>query len=355
MTDSGFVVLSETDSSYTDQAEIDAGDWRVVAGIGQGTGVISGCVVTAQGTPDSTVAVAAGQYAIRGIPVTCAGGNVNVLSGSANADGTTSLAANATYYRYDLIVGNISGQLGVIHGTAPSPAYPDYIVNPQWPDFDRSVNVVLAALFVPPTAAALTGIQTGMIVRKDVDVSAAAYVAPPHKYTLPTTPAGIAQTFDRSLGMNNQAAILQTGVLYLSAIYVPRAIITAASFRSQSTAASVPTHWWFALYDSSLVLLRQTADQTSTAWSTNTTKTVNFSSPYTITTAGLYYVGIQMTATTPCSLLGVARGGASGNDGANAFPPVLYGTSTGSLTDTAPNPAAAITFSGVGRPYAVLS
>ncbi len=352
MTDLGFTVPSETDAGYPDQSEFDTGDLRTVAGIGMGTGVISGCVVTAQVTPDDTVAVAAGQWAIRGIPVTFAGGNVNVLSGSANADGTTSSAANATYYRYDLIVGNISGQVGVIHGTVPAPAYADYVVNPQWPAYDRSVNVLLATLFIPPTAAGLTGVQTSMIVAKQVDVSAGAYVSPYHRYNLPT--GAIAQTFNRDTPSTNLGTtVLQTGVLYLSAIYLPRCIATSATFRSAGSGVGTPTHWWFALYDSALGLLRQTADQTTTAWAQNTTMNKSFTTPVTITAAGLYYVGIMITASTMPTMLGLARG--QSTDPALLFAPFLYGTSDGSLTTTAPPTAAAITISGVGRIYAFIS
>lgn len=166
-----FTVPNEASASYTDQAEIDSVDLAIITAGFNGTAVISGCAVTAQSTPDDTVAVASGSVRIHGSTQAVSAGNVNVLSGSANADGTTSSAADANYFRYDLIVANGSGQLGVLHGTVPAPAWPDYSVNPVFPTFDSTANVVLAAILVPPTAASITGIATSQIVRKDLTLS----------------------------------------------------------------------------------------------------------------------------------------------------------------------------------------
>jgi hypothetical protein len=165
-----FTVPNEASASYTDQAELDAMDIQVIVAGFAGTGVISGCLVTAQGSPDGTVAVSSGSIRVAGSTVSVTGANVSVMTGSANADGSTNSAANATYYRYDLIVANASGQLGVLHGTVPAPAWPDYSVNPTFPTVTKA-NCVLAAVLIPPTAASITGIASSQIVAKNVEFS----------------------------------------------------------------------------------------------------------------------------------------------------------------------------------------
>lgn len=83
-------------------------------------------------------------------------------------------------------------------------------------------------------------------------------------------------------------------------------VITSISVRSGATAAGTPTAYWVALYDDSATpaLLSQSADQTSTAWAANTTKTLALAAAQTIVRTGIYYVGIMVTATTPPTLLG---------------------------------------------------
>jgi hypothetical protein len=164
-----FSIPNEASASYTDQAELDSMDLQILANAVYGTGVYSGCLVTAQGTPDGTVAVSSGSYRIAGSTKTCAGGNVTVTSGSANPDGTTATAADANYYRYDLIVANASSQLGVLHGTVPAPSWPDYNVNPVFPTV-TSAYAVLAAVLIPPTASAITTIASTAIVAKNVAI-----------------------------------------------------------------------------------------------------------------------------------------------------------------------------------------
>ncbi len=98
---------------------------------------------------------------------------------------------------------------------------------------------------------------------------------------------------------------LATGVMTPVAISLRAGdVITSISARSGATAAGTPTNYWFALYDDTGALLGQSADQTSTAWAANTTKTLNLASPVTVARTGIYYVGIMVTATTPPTLLG---------------------------------------------------
>lgn len=83
-------------------------------------------------------------------------------------------------------------------------------------------------------------------------------------------------------------------------------VITNISCRSGATAANTPTNYWFALYSNAATpaLLAQTADQTSTAWGANTTKTLALATAQTITESGIYWVGIMVKATAVPTLLG---------------------------------------------------
>ncbi|GFH36629.1 hypothetical protein [Streptomyces pacificus] len=110
-------------------------------------------------------------------------------------------------------------------------------------------------------------------------------------------------------------------------------VITNISARSGATAADTPTNWWFALYSkaSTPALLAQTADQTTTAWAANTTKTVALSSPVTITESGIYWVGIHVKATAVPTLLGCVAAPAIATGERN-----LSQSSGSSLTATAP-------------------
>jgi hypothetical protein len=110
-------------------------------------------------------------------------------------------------------------------------------------------------------------------------------------------------------------------------------VITNVSFRSGATAAGTPTNWWFALYSNAATpaLLAQTADQTSTAWAANTTKTVALATAQTITVTGIYWVGIHVKATTVPTLLGTLVAPAIATGERN-----LSQSSGSSLTATAP-------------------
>lgn len=146
------------------------------------------------------------------------------------------------------------------------------------------------------------------------------------------------------------ASVLTSGRLYLVAIpIVSDETLTSATFISGTTALSGGTNQWFALYDSSRNLLRQTSDDGATAWAGTSTKTLNFSSTFTTTYSGLYYLGLMVAATTVPSLLRV-----NSQADVAALPPILAGNSTTGLTSTAPDPAAAI-IASANLPYAYVS
>jgi len=116
------------------QAMVDSGDFDVLVAAFAGTGVVSGCAVTAQGTPDMTLAVAAGTVAVAGTSVAVTGGNVTIT------------AANATNPRFDLVVVNNTGVKSVTAGTpAAQPVFPAIPAN----------SVVLASVRVPAGAGSI--------------------------------------------------------------------------------------------------------------------------------------------------------------------------------------------------------
>jgi hypothetical protein len=393
--------------------------------------------VTAQASPDGTVAVSSGSYRIGGSTKTCAGGTVSVISGSANPDGSTSSAADANYYRYDLIVADSSSHLGVLHGTVPAPAWPDYSVNPVFPTVTVAY-AVLAAILIPPTASGITTLASTTIVPKNLAISADAFHDQAHsltgtnhtgmtkgginvgtgadtstilavgtnthvltadstqtsgtKWAAPaaglatdtlwaakgdivtatandtaavvsvgtnnynlvadstvaagvswqpsrhdiTLPTGyIAQTVPRNMPLASSITI-STGKLHLQGIYLPTCTVTNIIVAGGG-AAVAPTHWWFALYNSSRTLLSQTADQLTAAWGADTIKTLALGSAQAVT-AGWYYIGFMMTAGT---IVGSIYSWPAMTN-LTAIAPVLGGDTTDTgLTTTAPSTAAA--------------
>lgn len=171
-------------------------------------------------------------------------------------------------------------------------------------------------------------------------------------YLRPT--AALAETFLRPGASTADGAVLSTGRLQLVAIPLPSGLlITSITFASKTTPGSGMTNQWFALFNNaaSPVLLRQTADDTSTAWAANSLKTLTLSSSFTTTYAGLHYLGIMVAGTVP-SLVCVN----SGTTYFASLPPVLTGTSTTGLTTPASFTSPALAPTGVSNvPYAYVS
>lgn len=154
-----------------------------------------------------------------------------------------------------------------------------------------------------------------------------------------------------SAGDTGQVA-LTTEVMTSVPIYLHAGdTITNISARSGATAANTPTNYWFALYSnaSTPALLAQTADQTSTAWAANTTKTLALATAQTIRESGIYWVGIMVKATAVPTLLGTV-----------AAPAVVTGernlsqSSGSSLAATAPATITSVTAKQF-VPYVVLT
>lgn len=147
------------------------------------------------------------------------------------------------------------------------------------------------------------------------------------------------ETMDRNLVNEVNTALLSSGRLSLSAIYIPAGTaISSISFWSATTAAGTPTNQLFGLYDSSLNLLRSSVNDTTTAWAANSRKTLALTSTFTTLYSGIYYLGLMVTATTVPTIKGnTAKVGGQLSAGA----PSMGGTSTTGLTTALPATAAA--------------
>jgi hypothetical protein len=149
---------------------------------------------------------------------------------------------------------------------------------------------------------------------------------------LSLAPTGaLAESYPRSGHSIGTNAVLSTGRLLLSAIALPAGLtITSISFMSGGTGLAGGTHQWFGLFNSSRVSLRYTTNDTSTAWSQNSIKTLSLTSQFVTTYGGLHYIGVNVTAGTVPTMVGptmfVQLVGLA---------PIVLGHSTTGLTDPA--------------------
>jgi len=151
-----------------------------------------------------------------------------------------------------------------------------------------------------------------------------------------------AETIDRSVCPEVNTTLTTTGQVFCQALWLNAGItVTNISFYSATTAASVPTHYVFALYDINRNLLATTADQTSTAWGANTLKTLPVTTPYLVSTTGIYYLMVSVVATTVPTFKG---GTASTGAQLAGQAPIMHGiSSTAYSTGTAPSTLGALT------------
>lgn len=134
-----FTIPNYSTATHKSQAAPDSGDFTILANAIASTGVVSGCAVTPQGSPDMTVAVASGVVQVLGVSATVTGTNVNIGAAGASP-------------RFDLVTANASGVLSVVAGTPAAVA-----------EFPTTSNVVLAAVYVP---VGTTSIVAGNIIDK---------------------------------------------------------------------------------------------------------------------------------------------------------------------------------------------
>lgn len=142
-----FGIPNKASASYTRQAAGFSVDIDTIAAALAGDGVLSGLGVQAQGSPNMTVAVAAGQARVGGYFPYEIGENVTIA------------AADSTNPRIDLIVIDYNGAVSCVAGTAAQ-----YPVPPALP----ANSIQLAQIYVPAAAAAITN---AMIVDKRVTVA----------------------------------------------------------------------------------------------------------------------------------------------------------------------------------------
>jgi hypothetical protein len=143
------------------------------------------------------------------------------------------------------------------------------------------------------------------------------------------------ETMDRNTCPEVNTTVATTGQIWLQAVWLTAGTaVNNISFHSATTAASVPTHYCFGLYDTNRNMLATTADQTSTAWGANTIKTLATTATYTVPTTGLYYLAFMVVATTVPTLKGgTAR---TGGQLATTTPQIGGISSTTYTTGTAP-------------------
>jgi hypothetical protein len=144
----------------------------------------------------------------------------------------------------------------------------------------------------------------------------------------------IAANMDRVNNPMDDQDVLTSGTLYLSGgtILPKDKRVTSLRVRSGSQAADTPTRQWFCLVDQDLNVLAKTADDTTTAWGTNSTKQLDLASAYTPTEDIAVYIGVVVVATRVPFLRGrtfAYEFGCQWDD------PDLCGDSTTGLTDPA--------------------
>lgn len=142
-----FDIPNYAGATHPFQSAPDSVDFETITAGSTLTGVVSGCAVTAQGTPDMTVAVASGQVAFIGVAA-------NVTAHAVVTIG----AADPTNPRIDMVVVDNADNVTVAAGTAA--AVPEC----GTPAANR---VVLAMVYVP---AAATTIPSTQITDKRVAV-----------------------------------------------------------------------------------------------------------------------------------------------------------------------------------------
>lgn len=140
----GYTIPNLADAFAPAQAAPDSVDFAILAAGVAGTGVVSGCAVSAQVTPDMTVSVASGSVLVGWAGALVTGGTLTIST------------AHATLDRFDLIVASNTGAISVVAGAATT--------NPVFPAIPAN-SAVLAAVYV---AAGATAIQSNRIVDKRV-------------------------------------------------------------------------------------------------------------------------------------------------------------------------------------------
>jgi hypothetical protein len=142
-------------------------------------------------------------------------------------------------------------------------------------------------------------------------------------------PSKVRTSYPRIMGSGAQTAPT-SGVLYLTAVPMFAGDVAGGvAMISASTGLTMGTnadgHVYFGLYNSTYNLVASSADQGgSFTWAGNSIASVNFSTPYTVTASGMYYVGLLIVLGTGGSPVMVQPRGIAG--GVTSF----YASSSGS-------------------------
>jgi hypothetical protein len=108
------------------------------------------------------------------------------------------------------------------------------------------------------------------------------------------------------LDCSGVGTVITSGLLGLTPIWLPSGLaVSSITFCSGSTGGTSLTNQWFGLYDTGQVQLATTTNDTTTAWASQSTKTLNIAttaaganSSFTTTYEGLHYLGLCVTAST---------------------------------------------------------
>ncbi|MFG2001711.1 hypothetical protein ACGFNU_21425 [Spirillospora sp. NPDC048911] len=132
---------------------------------------------------------------------------------------------------------------------------------------------------------------------------------------------------------------ITSGTLYLVPIWLPSGLtISAITFVTGTTAGATLTNQWFALFNNSRVMLAVTSNDTTTAWGSNSAKTLSIATTaagaaasYATTYEGVHYLGLVVTATTMPTI----HSGGSANVALAGATPGVGGSNTGQTTPPA--------------------
>jgi hypothetical protein len=157
---------------------------------------------------------------------------------------------------------------------------------------------------------------------------------------------GMSMPFQIAVGNVGPAS----GVMGLSGITLSLGQTISNINYAITTAATTPTHYWYALYDdgrgsttaNQLALLGQTADQLTAAVSANTMIGLSLTVPWVTQYSGIYFLAVMCTAAASPGWAGTSKTQASfvvSSLGTSSF---LSSTAGSGLTTNAPNPSGAL-------------
>jgi hypothetical protein len=174
-------------------------------------------------------------------------------------------------------------------------------------------NAMLDTEVVTVIAGGLTVWQVlrGQLASNAGGHASGAIIQPLAPYPIVSTlgPSGfIAETLPREQIPETATVVCTTTHIGCQAVWLSAGqTISNISVCTSATAASVPTHYAFGLYDTLGNLCCSSADQLATAMAAQTLYTFAMVTPYKVATSGFYYVAFGFVGTTVPTLKGVAR------------------------------------------------